>query len=159
METEEGKKECPEETAAKDEFKEEPDEISNKELESIETASHQIEENPIETTELENKEELSNAQNSQDNAEEIEKVTEEVNSDLNTDIENTEQTSDMPITNDEEKSQDGNSVVSFDNIKIKEEPMDDVSEQPESELFEFANVEIKEEPIDPDMGMYTYIVA
>ncbi|XP_032680257.1 uncharacterized protein LOC116848371 isoform X2 [Odontomachus brunneus] len=154
METEESsKKEYSEETAAKEESKQEESETetSNKEFISMET-SHQIEENSTETTELRNKEESLNAENSeitQDNTEEIEKATEEINNDSNTDAENTEQTSDAPVTNEEEKSQDENSI-SFDNIKIKEEPMDDINEQPESELFEFANVEIKEEPMDPD---------
>ncbi|XP_014476852.1 PREDICTED: uncharacterized protein LOC106745607 isoform X2 [Dinoponera quadriceps] len=154
METEEGKKECSEEVAAKEEHKQEESDVeaANKEFESTETLD-QAEESPMETTELENKEESPDAENlelTQDNAEETGKTTEEVNSDLNTDAENIEQTSDAPVTNEEEKSQDESSIMPFDNIKIKEEPMDDVGEQPESELFEFANIEIKEEPADPD---------
>ncbi|EFN78884.1 Pre-mRNA cleavage complex 2 protein Pcf11 [Harpegnathos saltator] len=153
-EIEESKKECSEGTTAKEELKQDESdaETSNKELEPVET-SHQEEETPMHTTELESKETLLNAESSeaaQDDAEKTEKAAEEVNSELNTDAENTEQTSDATVTNEEEKSQDENSVVPFDNIKIKEEPVDDISEQPESELFEFANVDIKEEPLDPD---------
>lgn len=43
---------------------------------------------------------------------------------------------------------------SFENIKIKEEPIDEPEEQLEEEQFDFSKVEIKAEPVEPEPGMY-----
>ncbi|XP_066589743.1 pre-mRNA cleavage complex 2 protein Pcf11-like isoform X2 [Prorops nasuta] len=50
--------------------------------------------------------------------------------------------------NDDETSQNTNLNLSFENIKIKEEPVDQEEEQ--EMQFDFSNVEIKDEPVDPE---------
>lgn len=59
---------------------------------------------------------------------------------------------DEPAINNEEESPSEVEAVPFENIKIKEEPLD-IDEEPESEMFDFANVEVKKEPVDPESGV------
>ncbi|XP_076760472.1 pcf11 cleavage and polyadenylation factor subunit isoform X1 [Xylocopa sonorina] len=57
---------------------------------------------------------------------------------------------DAHATNEIETSESENIDKSFENIKIKEEPIDEPEEQLEEEHFDFNNVEIKEEPAEPE---------
>ncbi|KMQ93559.1 pre-mrna cleavage complex 2 protein pcf11 [Lasius niger] len=151
-EIEEGKIECSEETPG-DEFKQEKSnvEMSNKELESTEN-SEQIEESPLETTTLETTEKPANTENSevtQDEMEEKEKV--EGATEENTVMADAEENA--PTMNEEEKSPGESVMTPFENIKIKEEPLDDIGEQDNSEMFAFLDKlehPIKEEPMEPE---------
>jgi len=160
-ELEENKVEGSEETPGDETKREESDKkMSKKEqLESTENL------NPVEVNmqqlldsivASEKKEESVDTENSevpQDNAEE-KKENEGINE------ENTENTSiaedtekDVSTINKEEESPGEGVIIPFENIKIKEEPLDDIGEQPDSEIFDFANVEVKEEPMEPEPGM------
>lgn len=99
---------------------------------------------------------LENIENQQDEKMEDVKV-ENTNSDkLNVEeLENI----DIHLRTDEEKSQ--SEVIesnSFENIKIKEEPLDEIEEQIE-EQFDFTNVDIKKEPAEPEPGTYYLITS
>ncbi|XP_012218940.1 pre-mRNA cleavage complex 2 protein Pcf11 isoform X2 [Linepithema humile] len=148
-EIEEGKIEGSEEAAGVESKQEESNvEVLKKESESTEN-TEQVEENSIEPTTSENKEESSNVDNSevvQNDAEEKEKV-ESVNEEnaASDDVEK-----DASAINEEKKSPDENVIMPFENIKIKEEPLDYVSEEPDSEMFVFSNLAIKEEPIESE---------
>lgn len=158
-EIEEDKKECTEETCEDEPKQEESDvEMSNKEAESTENVDC-LEEASLETAKLEAKEEPCNTESSeivQGDTGEKEKI-EEITDKHSIDAENIEEASEASVVKEEEKSQTENIVLPFENIKIKEEPIDDIEEEPENSLFEFANVEVKEEPMDPDMGKYSYL--
>lgn len=158
-EIDENKVECSEETPG-DEIKQEETDVekSNKEqLESTEN-SNQVEVNMQQLLESivasDNKEEPVDTENSkvsQDNAEEKENV-ESVNEENTEDVEGVEK--DTPTSNKEGESPGNGVIAPFENIKIKEEPLDDIGEQPDSEMiFDFANVEVKEEPMEPEPGM------
>lgn len=159
-EIEENKVECSEEKPG-DEIKQEETDVekSNKEqLESTEN-SNQVEVNMLQLLDSivasDNKEEPVDAENSkvpQDNAEEkenVESVNEENTEGIVEDVEK-----DAPTTNKEGESPGEGVIAPFENIKIKEEPLDDIGEQSDSEMiFDFANVEVKEEPMEPEPGM------
>ncbi|XP_036146540.1 uncharacterized protein LOC105828169 isoform X2 [Monomorium pharaonis] len=98
-------------------------------------------EEPIENSETENSEVP------QEDAEKKEN-TESVNEENTKGVEDAEK--DAPTINKEEESPGESAIVPFDNIKIKEEPLDDIDEQPDSEMFDFTNVEVKEEPMEPE---------
>lgn len=161
-EIEESKIECSEETPG-DEFKQEKSnvEISNKELEVMEN-SEQIEENPLETVTLETKEKSADIENSeitQDEMEEKEKMEDAEENVVRADTE-----VNAPTMNEEEKSPSEGVITPFENIKIKEEPLDDIGEQDNSEMFAFLDKlehKIKEEPMDPEpepeLGIYLYL--
>jgi len=161
-ELEENKVEGSEETPGDETKREESDkEMSKKEqlestenLNSVEVNMQQLIDSIVAS---EKKEEFVDPENSeipQDNTEE-KKENEGINE------ENTENTSvaedtekDVSTINKEEESPGGEGVtIPFENIKIKEEPLDDIGEQPDSEIFDFANVEVKEEPMEPEPGM------
>lgn len=160
-EIEESKVECSEETPGKETKQEETDvEMSDKEqLESKEN-SNQVEVNMLQLLDSivasENKEETKpvdtenteTLQNDTEKKEGVEGVNEE---NVEDDIESVEK--DVPMINAEEESPGEGVIVPFENIKIKEEPLDDIDEQPDSEMFDFANVEVKEEPMEPELGM------
>lgn len=158
-EIEENKVECSEETPGDELKQEKSNEIVDKELEPTEN-SEQIEESPLETATLEIKE-ADNTENSevtQDETEEKEKM--ENTSEENAVTADTEENA--PTTNEEEKSLSECVITPFENIKIKEEPLDeeDIGEQDNSEMFAFLdNLEhpIKEEPVEPEPEPGTYI--
>ncbi|XP_070159553.1 pre-mRNA cleavage complex 2 protein Pcf11 isoform X3 [Polyergus mexicanus] len=150
-EIEEGKIECSEERPG-DEFKQEKSnvEISNKELELTET-SEQIKESPLETATLKTKEKLADIQNSEITQDETEDKEKRENAEESTVIPDTEVNA--PMMNEEEKSPGEDVITPFENIKIKEEPLDDIGEQDNSEMFAFLDKldhQIKEEPMDPE---------
>ncbi|XP_047352069.1 pre-mRNA cleavage complex 2 protein Pcf11 isoform X1 [Vespa velutina] len=112
------------------------------------------------TPEIEDSEDhlsLENIENQQqDEKMEDEKIENTDNDKLN--IEELEKI-DIHLRTDEEKSQ--SEVVesnSFENIKIKEEPLDEIEEQIE-EQFDFTNVDIKEEPTEPEPDPEESIVS
>lgn len=157
-EIEESKVECPEETPGEDK-QEEPDvETSNKEqLEPTENVVNQVEVNMMQILDSivasETKEEPVDTENTevpQNDTEKKENVE-------GVDEENTEGAvegeKDAPTINKEDESPGENEIVPFENIKIKEEPLDDIDEQPDSEMFDFTNVEVKEEPMESEPGM------
>ncbi|KYN37984.1 Pre-mRNA cleavage complex 2 protein Pcf11 [Trachymyrmex septentrionalis] len=155
LEMEENKVECSEETPVDETKQEESDiEMSKKELESTENLN-QVEVNMQQLLDSivasEKKEESVDAENSeipQDDTEEktdnVENVNEESIEAVSEDAEQ-----DAPTVNKEDESLGEGVTIPFENIKIKEEPLDD-DEQIDSEVFDFANVEIKEEPIEPE---------
>ncbi|KAL6259064.1 hypothetical protein P5V15_008985 [Pogonomyrmex californicus] len=157
-EVEENKVECSEETPGDEIKQEESDaEVSNKEHQSTGNLN-EVELNVLKLLDIaasKNKEEPDKADNSelpQDVTEEKEKV-ESANEENNTDEGITEDgEKDAPAVSKQDESTGESAPVSFENIKIKEEPLDDddIDEQPESEIFDFANVEIKEEPMEPE---------
>lgn len=160
-EIEESKVECPEETS-ENEFKQEKSnvEIANKELEPKES-SEQIEENPLETVTSETEEKSANTENSevtQDEVEEKEKMEDATEENTVTaDIKENAST-----MYEEEKSLSEDVTTPFENIKIKEEPLDDVGEQDNSDTFVFLGKhQIKEEPMEPEpepeLGIYIYL--
>jgi len=159
-EMEENKIECSEETPVDETKQEESDiEISKKEqLESTENLN-QVEVNMLQLLDSiasEKKKESVDAENSeipQDDTEEKTENVENVNEESTEAIlESAEQNA--PTVNKEDESPGEGVTIPFENIKIKEEPLDDVDEQIDSEVFDFANVEIKEEPMEPEPGMY-----
>lgn len=99
---------------------------------------------------------LKNIENQQDEKMEDEKIENTDNDKLN--VEELEKI-DIHLRTDEGKSQseviDSNS---FENIKIKQEPLDEIEEQIE-EQFDFTNVDIKEEPAEPEPGTYYLITS
>lgn len=153
-EIEESKVECPEETS-ENEFKQEKSnvEIANKELEPKES-SEQIEENPLETVTSETEEKSANTENSevtqklQDEVEEKEKMEDATEESTVTDIKEN-----APTMYEEEKSLSEGVTTPFENIKIKEEPLDDIGEQDNSDMFALLDKlehQIKEEPMEPE---------
>ncbi|XP_071642109.1 uncharacterized protein Pcf11 isoform X4 [Temnothorax longispinosus] len=153
-EVEENKVECSEETPGNETKQEEPNaETSNKEqlestknLNQVEINMMQIldsivgseKEKPVDT---ENTEAPQTDTETKENEESVNENTEGA-------MENVEK--DAPTINKEDESPGESATVSFENIKIKEEPLDDIDEQPASEMFDFANVEVKEEPMEPE---------
>jgi len=160
-EIEESKVECSEETPGNETKQEDTDvETSHKEqLESKEN-SNQVEVNMLQLLDSivasENKEEnkpvdtedSETPQNDAEKKENVEGVNEESTEVATEDVEK-----DAPTINKEEEPPSEGVIVPFENIKIKEEPLDDIDEQPDSEIFDFANVEVKEEPVEPEPGM------
>lgn len=164
-EIEENKIECAEETSG-NEFKQEKSnvEISNKELEPVEN-SKQIEESPLEIVTSEIEEKSANIENSEvtqvevEEKEKMEDATEEGTVTADT----KENTSTMY---EEEKSLNEGVTTPFENIKIKEEPLDDIGEQDNSDMFAFLDKlehQIKEEPMEPEPepepGIYIYLLS
>ncbi|XP_025986831.1 uncharacterized protein LOC105195218 isoform X2 [Solenopsis invicta] len=156
-EIEENKQECSEETPGDETKQQESEETLNKEQsESVDNQVNQVEVNMMKLLDsiAENKEEsvenaeMENSEVSQDDTEKKEN-TEGLNED-NTEgvVEDAEK--DASTTNKEEESSGEGVSEPFENIKIKEEPLDDIDEQPDSEMFDFANVEVKEEPMEPE---------
>lgn len=159
-EIEENKVEGSEETP-EDETKQEKSDVqmSNEEqVESTETLN-QVELNMQQLLDSivasENKEEPVDTENTevpQNDTEKKENVEDVNEENTESAVESVEK--DAPVINKEEESSlSENVIVPFDNIKIKEEPLDDIDEQPDSEVFDFANVEVKEEPMEPEPGM------
>lgn len=107
-------------------------------LDSI-AASEMKEEEPVDTENTEVPE----------NDTEKEENDEGVNEESTENVEGVEK--DAPAISKEEEFPGEVEAIPFENIKIKEEPLD-VDDEPESEIFDFANVEIKEEPVDPESG-------
>lgn len=159
-EVEENKVECSGETPGDETKQKDSEEISNKE--QSESTDNQVEMNMMQLLDSivtsEKKEEpvensgTENSEVPQDDTEKKEN-TEGIN-EGNTEgvVEGAEK--DAPTINKEEESPGEGVIVPFENIKIKEEPLDDIGEQPDSEMFDFANVEVKEEPMEPEPGMY-----
>ena len=152
-EMEEEKKEGPDEMFAEEN---KTDELSmealNTEFETVEPLD-EIMENKVleESSETENKEEETIIEDNV-NIEQNEKRDElelNYNNKEDVDTESIEKgdTIETEITGAE------NVDKSFENIKIKEEPIDEPEEQLEED-FDFSNVEIKEEPIEPEPGIY-----
>lgn len=159
-EIEESKKKCTEETSGNEQEKSNV-EISNKELEPVEN-SEQIEEGPLETVTSETEEKSANIENSEvtqvqvEEKEKMEDATEE-----NTVTADTKENA--PAMYEEEKSLSEGVTTPFENIKIKEEPLDDIGEQDNSDMFAFLDKlkhHIKEEPMEPEPesepGIYIY---
>jgi len=160
-ELEENKVEGSEETPGDETKREESDkEMSKKEqLEStenlnlVEVNMQQLLDSIVASEKKEESVDPENSEVLQDNTEE-KKENEGINE------ENTENTSiaedtdkDVSTINKEEESPGEGVTIPFENIKIKEEPLDDIDEQPDSEIFDFTNVEVKEEPMEPEPGM------
>ncbi|KAL0115350.1 hypothetical protein PUN28_010706 [Cardiocondyla obscurior] len=160
-EMEESKVECSEETPG-DETKQENTDVGTSNKEQLEPTENvnQVELNVLQLfdsiTASENKEKSADTeedtevpQTDTEKKENEESVNEEntENNEKEDPEKNEEETS---VTNKEEESPGESVTAPFENIKIKEEPLDDIDEQPESEMFDFANVEIKEEPMDPE---------
>ncbi|XP_076676323.1 pcf11 cleavage and polyadenylation factor subunit isoform X2 [Andrena cerasifolii] len=119
--------------AAKDDAQEETSEVGNKEDEGMDVDDADNERND----KVEGEQELGS------NNEEINGV-ENVEKDETNKIE----TTDPEII---EKS--------FENIKIKEEPIDEPEEQLEEEQFDFSKVEIKAEPVEPEPDPEESVIA
>lgn len=159
-EIEESKKKCTEETSGNEQEKSNV-EISNKELEPVEN-SEQIEEGPLETVTSETEEKSANIENSEvtqvqvEEKEKMENATEE-------NIVTADTKENAPAMYEEEKSLSEGVTTPFENIKIKEEPLDDIGEQDNSDMFAFLDKlkhQIKEEPMEPEPepepGIYIY---
>lgn len=162
-EVEENKIERSGETPGDETKQQESEEISNKEQpESTDNQMNQVEvnmmqlldsivasekkEEPVENSETENSEV---PQDDMEKKENTEGVNEENTEGIVEDAEK-----DASTINKEEESLGEGVTTPFENIKIKEEPLDDIDEQADSEMFDFANVEVKEEPMEPEPGMY-----
>jgi len=131
-------------------------ETYDKEIESTENSEQVVEESLLETAISECKEET-NIENFEiiqsDTVVEQREIAETTNEEITT------ETAEKDLSTSEGEKSSGEEItsISFDNIKIKEEPLDDY-EQPENEIFDFANVEIKKEPIDIE-GIYLISVV
>ncbi|XP_034189307.1 pcf11 cleavage and polyadenylation factor subunit isoform X1 [Osmia lignaria lignaria] len=119
----------------------------NTEFETVEPSSGITEDNVSqEMFEMENVEEptitdkLEQAEKAEE--QELESSSKETDEHTEKDVASTKIEMDAPETENIDKS--------FENIKIKEEPLDEPEEQPEEEQFDFSNVEIKEEPVDAE---------
>ncbi|KOX70870.1 Pre-mRNA cleavage complex 2 protein Pcf11 [Melipona quadrifasciata] len=156
-EMEEEKKEGPDETFAEEN---KTDELSmealNTEFETVEPLDEIMENKvPEECSETENKEEetiIEDNVNIEQNENRDESELNYNNKDV--DMESIEKgdTTETEITGIE------NVDKSFENIKIKEEPIDEPEEQLEED-FDFTNVEIKEEPIEPEPDPEESVIA
>ncbi|XP_050479654.1 uncharacterized protein LOC126868364 isoform X1 [Bombus huntii] len=158
-EMEDEKKESSDETFAEEN---KTDELSMEalktEFETVEPSDEIIEDKvPEESTEMETKEEETIIEDNAD-IEQNEKMEEqelECSNKEDVDMESIEKEdsveTEIPETENVDKS--------FENIKIKEEPIDEPEEQLEVEHFDFTNIEIKEEPIeqepDPEESIIT----
>lgn len=157
-EIEDSKVECSEETPG-DETKQEESDLETLKEEQLETTEslNQVEVNVQQLLDCivasEKKEESVETENSEVPQDNTKVIKENVGGEENTEnIESAEK--DAPVINSEEKSPGEDATMPLENIKIKEEPLDDISEQPDSEMFDFDNVEVKEEPMEPEPGMY-----
>ncbi|EZA52087.1 Pre-mRNA cleavage complex 2 protein Pcf11 [Ooceraea biroi] len=152
-EIDENKVECSEEATADEIKREESDaETSSKEPESAEHSEQAAEGSLAETAASENKEETENVESSEiaqsETAEQGEAAVEDAKEESAV-TESAEK--DVSASEGEKALGEEMATMSFDNIKIKEEPMDDdADEQPEGEAFDFANVEVKVEPMDAE---------
>ncbi|XP_011684445.1 PREDICTED: uncharacterized protein LOC105447883 isoform X2 [Wasmannia auropunctata] len=162
-EIEENKVECPEKTPGDEtnSKQEEPD--VNKEEEQAESAENlnQVEVNVQQLLDTivasDKKEEPVDAENSevpkQDSTEETKENVEGVDEESTEQVVEGDADKDAPTINKEEEESPGENLnvqLPFENIKIKEEPLDDIDEQPDTEMFDFSNVEVKEEPMEPE---------
>ncbi|XP_076175712.1 pcf11 cleavage and polyadenylation factor subunit isoform X1 [Ptiloglossa arizonensis] len=126
----------------------------NLEIETIE-ASDEIVKDDVqeETSTIENKEEntmvVDNADTEQNDKEEEEEEEIENNIEETIDTENLEKLV-APAISEAEACETENVDKSFENIKIKEEPIDEPEEQLEEEQFDFTNILVKEEPVEPE---------
>ncbi|XP_018312633.1 uncharacterized protein Pcf11 isoform X1 [Mycetomoellerius zeteki] len=156
-EMEENKMECSEETPGDETKQEESDiEMSKKEqlestenLNQVEMNMQQLLDSIVASEKKEESVDVENSEVPQDDTEEKKENVESVNEEsTEAVIEGAEQ--DAPTINKEDESPGEGVTIPFENIKIKEEPLDDVDEQIDSEVFDFANVEVKEEPMEPE---------
>ncbi|KAK2584744.1 hypothetical protein KPH14_007075 [Odynerus spinipes] len=158
-EMEDEKKSGIEESAAEEESKLEDSNVESTigESEAVETEDTLLT-GVDRTSEVEDAEDsltLGNIESQQEEKTEDEKVENMDDEKLN--VEESEKT-DTYLPTDEDKSQGDVMDNSFENIKIKEEPIDEIEEQVE-EQFDFANVEIKEEPTEPEPDPEESIVS
>ncbi|XP_043252988.1 uncharacterized protein LOC122397706 [Colletes gigas] len=127
-------------------------EALNLEIETIEAPDEIMKDNAEEAVfDIENTDE---AMVVDDNAD-IEQNEKEKEQELGTNSEETVDTDNLETevalaTIETEECETESVDKSFENIKIKEEPIDEPEEQLEEEQFDFTNVEIKEEPVEPE---------
>lgn len=158
-EMEDEKKSGMEESATEEESKMEDSNVESTIVESevVETEDTSLTaiEKTSEVEDVEDSMSLGNIESQQEEKMEDEKVENTDEEKLN--VEEPERV-DTHIPGDEDQSQGEVMDNSFENIKIKEEPMDEIEEQVE-EQFDFASVEIKEEPAEPEPDPEESIVS
>ncbi|XP_076236159.1 pcf11 cleavage and polyadenylation factor subunit isoform X3 [Calliopsis andreniformis] len=156
-EMEEEKKESSDETFAEEGKTEELNMETNTEVETIEASDNVVEDTAQEeTSEVENKEEAVNVESA--NVEQSDKTEEDQELELNTEESSNIENAEKEVTKEVEEETE-NIDQSFENIKIKEEPIDEPEEQLEEEQFDFSNVEVKEEPVEPEPEPEESVVA
>ncbi|XP_076394034.1 pcf11 cleavage and polyadenylation factor subunit isoform X4 [Megachile rotundata] len=145
-EMEDEKKENPDETFAEGN---KTDELSvEAKFETVEPSDEIIEEDVQQKEpETENKEEPMVTDNL--DSEQVEKTEGQEFESSEKDIAEQVEKDVASVTNEMDASETENVDKSFENIKIKEEPIDEPEEQLE-EHFDFTGVEVKDEPIDPE---------
>ncbi|XP_053999708.1 uncharacterized protein LOC128887631 isoform X2 [Hylaeus anthracinus] len=124
---------------------------SNSEIETIDAPDEIIENNVEQVSETENKGEEAMVENNADIKHNDKEQDLKNNSEEVIDADNVEKEIAATSTAMEtETCETENMDKSFENIKIKEEPIDEPEEQLEEQQFDFTNVEVKEEPVEPE---------